>query len=339
MKRIDKYVIIEEIGRGGMGIVYKALHPFLNRYIAIKVLPEHFINEKEFVERFTNEAKTIINLKHPNIVRLYDAGIYMNNYYIVMDYIEGKTLKDLIKINKKFDIKEATDIIIPIAKALSYAHSKGVIHRDIKPSNIIIEDETKQPYLYDFGIAKAAYGTKLTLTGISIGTPEYMSPEQCKGEEVDQRTDIYSLGIVFYEMLTGKVPFEGDTPLGVAYKHVNEIAARPRIFNPQISSYLEKIILKMIAKNLDERYASMDEVIEDLILFKEEKFDKIKAIDFEVDKCILTIKTNPAGTKVYINGEYIGISPIENLVINFGDYNFVFISPEFKDFSKKIKLN
>ena len=339
MKKIEKYEIIEEIGRGGMGIVYKALHPFLNRYVAIKVLPEHFINEKEFVERFTNEAKTIINLKHSNIVRLYDAGIFNNNYYIVMDYIEGKTLKDFLKINKKFDINEAIDIIIQIAKALSYTHSKGVIHRDIKPSNIIIEDETKQPYLCDFGIAKAAYGTKLTLTGISIGTPEYMSTEQCKGVEVDHRTDIYSLGIIFYEMLTGRVPFEGDTPLGVAYKHVNEIPTKPRIFNPQISPYLEKIIMKMIAKDLNERYSSMDEVIEDLILFKEGKFEKIKANEFEINKCILNIKTNPKNTKVYIDGEYIGTTPLENLEINFGEYNFVFISPEYKDYSKKIKLN
>ena len=338
--KIDKYEIVEEIGRGGMAIVYKGVHPFLERYIAIKVLPEYFVQDKEFVDRFTREAKTMMLLQHPNIVRIYDAGIYENKYFIVMDYIEGKTLKDLIKKEGKIEIERAVKIIEQVCDSLSYAHKNSVIHRDVKPSNIIIEDETGKSYITDFGIAKAVSGTKLTETGVSLGTPEYMSPEQFSEKgKVDQRTDIYSLGIVFYEMLTGDIPFKGDTPLGIAFKHVNISPEKPRIKNPEISPYLEKIILKMLAKDVDDRYESMDELIKDLNYFKNKDYEKISALLYvEEKKSKLSITSDPPDAKFYIDGEYIGKTPITNKEISYGNHKILLVKSGYEDYGEEISL-
>ena len=338
--RIDKYEIIEEIGRGGMAIVYKGLHPFLERYVAIKVLPEYFVQDKEFVDRFTREAKTMMELYHPNIVRIYDAGIYENKYFIVMDYIEGKTLKDLIRERGKLPIDYSINIILQISAALSYAHKKGIIHRDIKPSNILIENETDRAYITDFGIAKAVSGTRLTQTGVSLGTPEYMSPEQfSETGEVDERTDIYSLGVVFYEMLTGDIPFKGDTPLGVAFKHVNLPPPKPRIKNPKISPYLEKIVMKMLAKNINNRYKDMEELIEDINHFKNKNYDKVSALSFsEEGKGTIDIFSNPPGARIYIDGEYIGKTPLENYEVSIGEHKILLVKSGYSDYAKEINL-
>ncbi len=341
LDKIDKYEIVEEIGRGGMAVVYKGIHPFLESYVAIKVLPEYFVQDKEFVDRFTREAKTMMSLHHHNIVRIYDAGIYENKYFIVMDYIEGKTLKDLIKKEGHIEIERAVRIIGEVCEALSYAHKNSVIHRDVKPSNIIIEDKTGKSYITDFGIAKAVSGTKLTETGVSLGTPEYMSPEQFSEKgSIDQRTDIYSLGIVFYEMLTGDIPFKGDTPLGVAYKHVNTPPPHPRILNPLISPYLEKIILKMLAKDLDERYSSMDEVIKDLHYFNNKEYNNISALSYtEEKKCKLTINSDPDDAKVYIDGEYIGKTPIKEFEIGYGKHKVLVVKSQYEDALSEIIIN
>jgi len=338
--KIDKYEVIEEIGRGGMAVVYKALHPFLNRYVAIKVLPEYFVQDREFVERFSREAKTMISLHHNNIVRVYDAGIYNGQYFIVMEYIEGKTVKELIKEKGKIGIDEAVNIVYEIADALSYAHKNGVIHRDVKPSNIIIEEKTNNAYITDFGIAKSVAGTKLTQTGVSLGTPEYMSPEQfSESKDIDQRTDIYSLGIVFYEMVTGDIPFKGDTPLGVAFKHVNVPPKRPRIKNPEISPYLEKIILKMLSKNLDDRYQSMDELMDDLTYYKNKQYNKISALSYsEEKKCKVTITSEPDNAKVYIDGEYAGTTNIHDLFLDYGKHKVIITKSGYEDFFGEIAI-
>jgi len=340
LNKIDKYEIVEEIGRGGMAIVYKGLHPFLEKYVAIKVLPEYFVQDKEFVDRFTREAKTMMLLQHLNIVRIYDAGIFENKYFIVMEYIEGKTIKDLIGEQGKIDIEKAVKIILQITDALSYAHDHGVIHRDVKPSNIIIEDKTGKSYITDFGIAKAVSGTKLTQTGVSLGTPEYMSPEQFSEKgSIDQRTDIYSLGIVFYEMLTGDIPFKGDTPLGVAFKHVNTPPPHPRIINPSISPYLEKIILKMLAKDVDDRYKSMDDLIKDLSYFKNKDYEKISALSYvEEKKSKLSITSDPPDAKVYIDGEYIGKTPITNKELSYGNHKILVVKYGYEDYGEEITL-
>jgi len=342
VKKIDKYEIIEEIGRGGMAIVYKGLHPFLEEYVAIKVLPEYFVQDREFVERFTREAKTMIALQHPHIVRIYDAGIYENKYFIVMDYIRGRTIKELISDNKGklLDVDRVIDIVMQVADALSYAHKHNIIHRDVKPSNILYDESKQSAYITDFGIAKAVSGTKLTQTGVSLGTPEYMSPEQfSETSDVDQRTDIYSLGIVFYEMLTGDIPFKGDTPLGVAYKHVHTYPTRPRIKNPKISVYLEKVILKMLAKDPNDRYQSMDELIRDLKLFKDKDYEHMIASSYvEEKKCKLAVTSDPEGAKVYLDGEYIGLTPLKDAEVSYGEHKVLLILLGYKDATDEIEI-
>lgn len=251
-KSIGQYEIIEEIGRGGMGTVYKAYQRSLNRYVAIKILPLSKAQDPEFVERFYREARTAAALKHPNILPVYDAGSTEDFYYIVMGYAEGGTLEDLIRMGP-LDIEIAIKIVVQLAEALEYAHSKGVIHRDIKPSNILLDEEGR-PLLSDFGIAKALEGTKLTQTGIIIGTPEYMSPEQGQGKKIDHRSDIYSLGVVLYEMLTGQLPFKADTPMGIIYKHISEPPPPIRKLRPDVPKWLEEIIMKALAKNPEDRF-------------------------------------------------------------------------------------
>ena len=348
-KRIDKYEIIEEIGRGGMAVVYKGLHPFLDRYVAIKVLPRHFAVDKEFIERFKREAKITISLVHPNIVKVYDAEMWKDIYYIVMQYVEGTTVKELIEEERKhngiIDIDKSIDIIKQISSALSYAHKRGVIHRDIKPSNILIESESGTAYIADFGIAKAVSETKrLTVTGASIGTPEYMSPEQFKGEAVDSRSDIYSLGTVFYEMLTGRIAFEGDTPLGVAYKQVHSAPKNPRIYNPKIHPSLEKIVQKMMAKDKEKRYQSCDELINDIILLEEKQYDKISANSFEEEleeeegKGFITIRSVPPDAKAYIDGTYIGNTPTEKKEVSAGRHTIFLIKVGYETFIKEVNI-
>jgi serine/threonine protein kinase len=219
-KTLGQYQIIEEIGWGGMAVVYKAYQPALERYVAIKVLPHQFTFDQEFVERFLREARAAAKLNHPHIVTIHDVGQADGTYFIVMEYLEGPSLADLLRQQGALPPQQVAQIVAQVASALDYAHGQGFVHRDVKPSNILMGAE-KTPKLADFGIVRAAEGTRLTQTGTVLGTPEYMSPEQAKGLGIDRRTDIYSLGIVVYEMLAGQVPFGGDT-MAVLHAHAYE---------------------------------------------------------------------------------------------------------------------
>ncbi|UCE18119.1 MAG: serine/threonine protein kinase [Gemmatimonadota bacterium] len=266
---VGNYQIIEEIGRGGMGVVYKALQTSLNRIVAMKVLPKQYTRDQEFLGRFRREARAAAGLNHANIIQIYEIGQQSGIHYFIMEYIEGKNLKHLIEEKGALPIQQVLDIAWDTCKALDFAHKHGVIHRDIKPHNIMIS-KLKVTKVFDFGIARAADSGGLTTTGTSIGTPQYMSPEQARGEkETDGRADLYSLGIVLYEMLVGKVPFEGSTAVGTMYRHVNEIPMAPSQKNPSIPEELDRIVLKALQKEKEKRYQTGEEMIEDLRLAKE----------------------------------------------------------------------
>jgi branched-chain amino acid transport system substrate-binding protein len=259
-RQIGKYQVQARLGRGGMGTVYLGYDPLLDRRVAIKVLAPHLVWEPGFVERFLQEARAAARLKHRHIVIIYDVGQDQtdrgNWYYFVMEYVEGQTLAQVIKEQGALSPASTLAILRPLADALDYAHSQGVVHRDIKPGNILI-GSSGQVTLTDFGIARAAQETRLTATGTLMGTPEYMSPEQARGEEVDQRTDQYSLGVVAYEMLSGHVPFGGTTPHGVLYKQIHEPPPPIRQARPELPPGLEATLQKALAKEPDERYRTV----------------------------------------------------------------------------------
>ncbi len=259
----NRYEIIEKIGGGGMAEVYKARCRVLNRNVAIKVLRGEFVEDEEFISKFKDESQAAAKLNHNNIVNIYDTGLDGDIHYIVMEYVEGMTLKEYIKDNKPLDIKESINIASQIAEALRHAHSNKIIHRDIKPQNILITEE-KLAKVGDFGIARAISEKTITNSDKSIGSVHYFSPEQARGGYVDNRTDIYSLGVVLFEMVTGRVPFDGDTPISVALKHVNENISKPSKYNEKIPEKLEEIILKSTNKSQRLRYHNIDEMIEDL---------------------------------------------------------------------------
>ena len=220
-KSLGQFRIVEHIGAGGMASVFKAYQPTLDRYVAIKVLPAYHARDPIFVKRFTQEARSVAKLAHPNIVQIHDFGEQDNITFIVMEYVESGTLKDRLK-ERPLTVPEAVDFVIQAAEGLGCAHSHGIIHRDVKPANMLLRKDGHL-LLSDFGIAKILEGTvNLTRVGTGIGTPQYMSPEQGTGQPVDRRSDIYSLGIVLYHTLTGRVPFTGDSPLSITVKHLND---------------------------------------------------------------------------------------------------------------------
>ena len=257
-RTIGKYRIVREIGRGGMGVVYAGHQTELDRPVAVKVLAPHLAWEKTFVDRFLHEARMAAKLNHPHIVTIYDVGQQDNVYYLVMRLVEGKPLKDIIAQEGAIPLARTVGILAQLAEALDFAHSHGVIHRDVKPGNILVE-RGDQVTLTDFGVARAAEGTRLTATGITLGTPEYMSPEQALGQPTDARTDVYSLGIVLYEMLTGRVPFHADTPLATLMQQAQNPPPRPRSIVPSMPQEVEEVILKTLSKQPDGRYASAGE--------------------------------------------------------------------------------
>src|SRR6056297_197087 len=259
----NRYEIIEKIGGGGMAEVYKARCRVLDRFVAIKVLRSEFVEDEEFISKFKDESQAAAKLNHNNIVNIYDTGLDGDTHYIVMEYVDGMTLKEYIKDNKPLDIKESINIASQVAEALRHAHSNKIIHRDIKPQNILITDD-KLAKVGDFGIARAISEKTITNSDKSIGSVHYFSPEQARGGYVDNRTDIYSLGVVLFEMVTGRVPFDGDTPISVALKHVNENMSKPSKYNEDIPDKLEEIILKSTNKIQRLRYHNIDEMIEDL---------------------------------------------------------------------------
>lgn len=263
----NRYEIIEKIGEGGMALVYKARCRLLNRYVAIKVLKDEFVNDEEFIKKFRRESQAAASLSHPNIVSIYDVGMERIDdhdvYYIVMEYIKGKTLKDLIKEKRKLSVEETIDYSIQIAEALEHAHKNHIVHRDIKPHNIMITEDGRVK-VTDFGIARAATFSTVTNTSTVVGSVHYFSPEQARGRYTDEKSDIYSLGIVMYEMITGKVPFEGDSPISVALKHIQEEIVPPREIDSSIPVGLQNIILKCVKKNQSDRYSSATQLLSDL---------------------------------------------------------------------------
>jgi parallel beta-helix repeat protein len=255
-KTLGNYQIVEELGRGGMAVVYRAYQPSLNRYVAIKVLPPQLGIDQQFVERFQREARAAARLRHPNIVVVHDVGHQDGIYYIVMEYLEGRTLKQVVEQEGSLPLERVARIVEQVAAALDYAHQEGFVHRDVKPANIFV-GKGDHVTLTDFGIAKAASETQqLTRTGMLVGTPEYMSPEQAQGAAVDRRTDLYALGIVLYHMLVGRVPYQGTTPHATLHAILYEPPPPPRKIKPNIPAAVEAVVLKAIAKQPNQRYQS-----------------------------------------------------------------------------------
>lgn len=257
---LGRYEIVEKIGEGGMAVVYKAKDRLLNRYVAIKILRPEFTRDEQFIENFRRESQAAAGLSHPNIVNVYDVGREGNINFIVMELVDGKPLSQLIEEKGKLDYKEAINITKQVASALSLAHKNQIIHRDVKPHNILITSQGTAK-LADFGIARAVSQSSIQGNDDKImGSVHYFSPEQARGAYVDERSDIYSLGIVLYEMLTGKVPFDGDSPITIALMHINDPVPKVQGIPPQ----LEKIIEKATDKYQSNRYKTADEMIEDL---------------------------------------------------------------------------
>ena len=261
----NRYEILEEAGNGGMATVYRAKDHVLNRNVAVKVLKDEFTTDSDFIKRFNTEAQSAAGLSHANIVSIYDVGHEEENnlYYIVMELIKGKTLKEIINKDGSLSWKWSVNIAIQIASALELAHKNGIVHRDIKPHNIIITEDGVAK-VTDFGIAKAVSNSTMTAFGTTIGSVHYFSPEQAKGSITDAKSDLYSLGVVMYEMLTGKVPFDADTAVSVALKHMQEEPAQPIELNEEIPSAVNDIVVKAMQKDPTNRYQSATEMLADL---------------------------------------------------------------------------
>ncbi|MBO5370022.1 MAG: serine/threonine protein kinase, partial [Clostridia bacterium] len=257
-----RYEIIEEIGKGGMAYVYKAKCVLLNRIVAVKILRDDLDGGDEFLERFNTEAQAAASLSHSNIVSIFDVGIDHGKHYIVMEYVGGITLKEYIVEKGKIPYKEALDISYQICDAMQAAHEKNIVHRDIKPHNILVTDD-RNVKVTDFGIARS--GTTNTISGGNdiLGSVHYISPEQAKGETVDTRSDLYSLGIVLYEMLTGKVPFDSDTPVAVAMMQIEQEA--PAIYDSDIPRGILQIMYKAMCKDKNKRYQNAEEIKNDIL--------------------------------------------------------------------------
>lgn len=261
----NRYEIVEKVGSGGMATVYKARDTILNRYVAVKVLRDEFTTDEEFIKRFNTEAQSAARLTHPNIVSVYDVGQEYNIYYIVMELVQGKTLKQIISEEGALPWKWTVNIAIQICSALEMAHKNGIIHRDIKPHNIIITEDGIAK-VTDFGIAKAVSNSTITAFGTTLGSVHYFSPEHARGGYTDAKSDLYSLGVVMYEMVTGKVPFDADTPVSVALKHMQEEPTEPMKLNSRVPLAVNQIILKAMKKDPTLRYSSASEMMKDLSL-------------------------------------------------------------------------
>lgn len=270
-RKLGKYEIVSRLGRGGMAEVYRAYHSSLDRYVAIKVLHAFLADEAEFSDRFGREAQNIARLKHPHIVQVYDYEYdeASESYYMVMELIEGATLKDRLNEHqdsgKPMVLDEALRITRQAASALAYAHSAGMIHRDVKPANLMLDkNDNDRVVLTDFGIAKIVTGAQPTVTGGLVGTPAYMSPEQGAGETGDERSDLYAIGVILYQMITGRLPYDADTPLALILKHMNDPIPSVSSEDATVPSQIDTIITKLMAKSADDRYQNADTLIEDL---------------------------------------------------------------------------
>ena len=266
-RTIGRYRITEHLGRGGMAEVYKAFQSSLDRYVAIKIMHAFLADDKDFQVRFEREAKFIATLRHPNIVQVYDFVVENGQYYMVMEFIDGVTLRSMLEMMHERDewvtLDDAVTIVLSVGSALRYAHERGMLHRDVKPANVMITRDG-HVILTDFGIAKILSATNLTASGAMVGTPSYMSPELGMGQAGDERSDIYSLGVMLYQLAVGRLPYDADTPLAVVLKHINEPLPVPRALKPDLPEGVERVIVKALAKNPDDRYQTVAEMTADL---------------------------------------------------------------------------
>jgi serine/threonine protein kinase len=259
----NRYLLLEKIGGGGMAVVYKAKCTLLNRFVAVKILRPEFTNDEEFVKRFKVEAQAVASLSHPNVVSIYDVGHHDDVHYIVMEYVDGMTLKDYLNKHGALNWQDAVKITIQICSAIEHAHKNNIVHRDIKPHNILLTKEGIAK-VTDFGIARAVTSSTITMVGSTIGSVHYFSPEQARGGFIDEKSDLYSLGIALYEMVTGRVPFDGDTPVAVALKHIQEMPVEPHKLVPGLPYGVNEIIMKAIQKEQNLRYQSATAMLNDL---------------------------------------------------------------------------
>ncbi|MFH2104219.1 MAG: protein kinase [Chloroflexota bacterium] len=264
---LGKYRVLEPLGRGGMAQVYKAYHPQLDRYVAVKVLRSDLVEDQEFLARFRREARAVAALRHPNIIQVYDFDVHDDWYFMVMELLEGDSLKAYLNAfrtrRERMPLGDVVRILNDVLTGLAYAHSEGIIHRDLKPGNIMLT-RRGQAVLTDFGIAQILGGTQYTVSGALMGTLNYMAPEQGRDGKCDVRSDIYSLGIAYYETLTGTVPFDADTPLAILMKHLNDPLPMPRAFDPTIPEPFERVALKALAKDPRDRFQTAMEMLEGL---------------------------------------------------------------------------
>ena len=251
----ERYQLSEKIGTGGMADVWLAEDTELDRNVAIKILHDRFAQDKEFVERFQREAQSAAGLQHPNVVGIFDRGVFRDTYFIAMEYVDGPSLKDLVKGG--MGTKDAIDFTRQILNAARFAHRKGIVHRDLKPQNVLIDDEGRAR-VADFGIARGGENSDITATGSVMGTAQYLSPEQAQGKETTPRSDIYSIGVILYEALTGRVPFEADSAVAVALKQVSETPRRPSAINPNVPPALDAVVMRALAKDPDARFKDAD---------------------------------------------------------------------------------
>ncbi|WP_277376068.1 Stk1 family PASTA domain-containing Ser/Thr kinase [Paenibacillus polymyxa] len=310
-----RYEIIERIGGGGMALVYKAQDILLNRNVAVKVLRQQFVHDEEFIRRFRREAQSAASLSHSNVVSIYDVGQEDEIHYIVMECVEGKNLNEIIKERAPLQVDEAVRIASQICDALEHAHQNQIIHRDIKPHNILI-GRNGRVKVTDFGIARAVTSTTITQTGSVVGSVHYFSPEHAKGVITGEKSDLYSLGIVLYQMLTAQLPFLGESPISVALKHLQEEFEEPRKINPLIPQSVENVILKSMRKNPEERYQSADEMLRDLETCllpgrrNESKLEFTHLDDEDQTRVIPAIKPQQLG--VSSSGDDVPVQPRES---------------------------
>lgn len=269
-QKIGKYQVQNELGRGGMGVVYRAYDPDLRRTVAIKVLTQQLAADDDFVKRFQQEAIMSANLHHPHIITIYDVGAVDDLHFLIMQYLEGATLENWVRKNGPMPLAQAADVVQQIAGALDYAHDLGIVHRDIKPANIMLSP-SGQATLMDFGLVRAGAGTGLTRTGTVMGTPEYMAPEQAQDGDIDRRTDLYSLGVVIYKLLTGRVPFSRTTPVATIYAHVNEAPPPICQVKADLPQPVEAVVSKVLSKNPADRYQRAGELARDFVIASQGK--------------------------------------------------------------------
>ncbi|MCM2533462.1 Stk1 family PASTA domain-containing Ser/Thr kinase [Neobacillus pocheonensis] len=325
-KRLSgRYKILDMIGGGGMANVYLAHDMILDRDVAVKMLRLDFANDDEFIRRFHREAQSATSLNHPNIVNIYDVGEENELYYIVMEYVDGQTLKQYIQQNSQLRVEEAIGIMRQLTSAISDAHQNHIIHRDIKPHNILV-DHNGNVKITDFGIAMALSATSITQTNSVLGSVHYLSPEQARGGMANKKSDIYSLGIVMFELLTGRLPFSGESAVSIALKHLQSETPSVRRWNPNIPQSVENIVLKATAKDPFHRYNSVDEMEEDLrTALDSERLNEPKFViplDDEATKAIPVITND---------------RPLQNLdetIVHSSDKS----APNGKDVSKKGKI-